>query len=264
MKVLIVDDKRENLEAAKQAAMDFPEIEFEFLTSASQGLKRLEGPMVDGIITDLFFPPEQDEELLHEYRAYIQKVLRNPKFPDIVREFYWDDWEKANVKLEDTIQVMKEGNIRGPLAREIRRREARGFNLEAERSRLANLTETEEPQYPYGGILMLRAKALCKRHVLITDLHRHAGIEIIDLEDSIDGRILLLPLVEEGVINLKEIEGGGGLTYIGSGELLQHINPEEWEQAMTRMSKEEFKIFRKNRKEQPASWAVAIKKALAQ
>lgn len=259
-RIIVVDDKRENLEAAKQAAKEFPEIEFEFLTSASQGLRRLEDPLVDGIITDLFFPPEQDEELLREYGSYIQKVRRSPKFPDIVKECYYDQWEKANKKVEDLVQVMKEGNSRAPLEREIKRQEAEGFNPEPLRTHLANLPE--ERQFPYGGVLMLRAKALGKRHVLITDLHRHAG-EFLDMEDAIDGWFLFLPLMEEEIMTLEEVDSDRGRAYIGDGEL-SNVYSAEYERIMRGKSEMTYEMFRKGRKEQPAAWVLAIKKVLAQ
>ena len=205
MKILIVDDAQKNLKAAKLAANGFPEIEFEFLSSASQALKKIEG--ADRIITDLFFPPEEDEELTKEYSFFVDRISKSPKLEEVVEKYYslrTDlDMEKS---FQNTLKLMREGT-----------------------------------QFLYGGVLMLRAKAQGKHHVLITNLHKHATY-CTDLANSIDGMIVLLPLIEESIISVEQAmsDGRGSLTYVGEDELLfggggSKESPRAWEKALIKL-----------------------------
>lgn len=236
MKLLIVDDDQKNIEAAMQAAKRFPEHEFKFLTSPSQALREMGD--ADYIITDLFFPPNKEEELACEYRLYRSKVADSPAFDEVVREYYQGDWDRATTKLLDTLEVMRDGTIRGPLERLIQTLETHGRDATDKRQILENLPPK---QFPYGGVLMLRARALGKSCVLITDLHRHAT-NYTDSASATNGMILLLPLMEAGIITIKNAmeDGAGSMTYVGGHDLVEGT------------------------KENPDSWAKAIKKAIAQ
>lgn len=250
MKILVVEDKSENLEAAKRAVLQFSEVEFEFLTSASQALGKI--GKVDGIITDLFFPQEYDEKLNQEYQFYIERFTNSSTiFQVVVDEFYGNDISQATERLQEVVQMMREGNIQLSLQRVIERVKSYGYKDEeflvaTESVRKALEASLSNPLFPYGAVLMLLAKAAGISHVLITDLHRHAN-RYQTHSDSIDGMILLLPLIEEGVMTVQQaiVDGDGSTTYVGKHGLV-------CEEPFT------------SGKENPKSWVRAIRKVLAQ
>lgn len=238
MKIIVADDSSKNLEAAKKAAKNFPELEFEFSSSASQALRKLR--RADGIITDLFFPPEEDKKLNQEYQLYIERVINSPKFQEVIREYYDHDVQKAKDRLLDVLFVMQTGTIQRSLEQEIKYCKLQNNNkmVQENQKRLKNIPP---PQFPYGGAIMLRAKAAGKCLTLITDLHRH-GMSLENSATIIDGMILLLPLIEKGIITIEQArwDGQGSTTYLGREELVGYG------------------------KENPESWAMAIRKALLQ
>lgn len=236
MKILIVDDSDKNLAAAQEAAKKFEkELEFEFTTSAGEALAKLE--RVDAIITDLFFPPEQNEELLRAYEEYIRKTAESPMFRKVVAEYYHYDYQEAKDTLQVNLAVMREGTIRAA----VERASWLWKDIKEYQEVLNNLPPA---QFAYGGVLMLKAKRLRKKHVLVTDLHRHFWGNFWgncrNHVRSVDGMIVLLPLMEAGIISIREAtcDGWGSYTYIGRDRMYLNgreggkENPEVWEEAI--------------------------------
>lgn len=248
----MIEDKKENLEAAKQAASNFPQIEFEFLASASQAMRRLQEPDVDGIATGLFFPPEEKEELNTLYRSYLKRTFNSSGFKssifrEVMEKHYRNRWWEAIEKITEAFWTATEGSDQVVIERWIVEMGAsHDPRIHEEiipilRYMLENLPA---PEFPYGAPLMLRAETMEKKCVLITELHycnNRIGGPQSRLADAVDGMILLLPLMEEGVLTVPQAmeDGKGSLTYIGRGELV-------------------------NSKEEPESWKKAIEKILSQ
>lgn len=223
MRILIADDTIENLEAAKKAAINFPEQEFYFTNSAKEAMTQL--AKVDAVITDLFFPDEghEDGEALDvSYSGYRSKMIESPALDEVVRNYYHGEKEKAEEKLENVLMFLEDGTIRSVIEGLILLFEERG-GLFDERS--ANrfrevLRNLPAPKFPYGAALMLHAKNLERRCCLVSDIHCHAG-ECKNAPSAFDAMILLLPLIEEDIITVKQAmdDGRGSLTYLGESEV---------------------------------------------
>lgn len=242
--VLIVDDSTENLEAAKQAAENFPEHEFRFTNSAKEAVGAI--TETDAVITDLFFPDEghaDGGELDWYYSTYRSKMLDNPAFSEVVRSYYDGKQWKAEENLDNALALLEDGTIRRAVEGLVQLYDRRArldqyFKKYADeyRERLRNLPAS---QFPYGGALILRAKELGKRHCLVSDIHRHAG-DYKDAPSAIDGMVLLLPLMGEGIISVEQVkyDGRESLTYLGSDEV-HHTgkgknDPVVWTEAIRR------------------------------
>lgn len=63
-KIIVVDDTKENLTAARKAAKKFDGCQFVFLNNATKALEMIRNgkDTVDGVITDIFFPKEESVE----------------------------------------------------------------------------------------------------------------------------------------------------------------------------------------------------------
>ncbi len=225
MKIIIIDDSAKNLEAAKKAAEQFPEHEFEFADRASEALGTIAS--FDGVITDLFFPDENHGEgtaLGDAYGEYLAKLKKDEKtYLKVLKEYYDYDFERAVWKFECAIGMATDGTSRVAVEGLIRSCEEDGdrHGLEAYRKRLENLPPA---QFPYGGAIMLRAHELGKKLCLVSDIHSHAG-NYTDNVSSVDGMMLLLPLIGEGIVSVREAtyDGEGSLKYMGSDELSHAI-----------------------------------------
>lgn len=246
MNILIVDDTAENLEAAKQAAANFTEHKFRFMNSAKEAAAAISE--VDAIITDLFFPDEGHEDdgvLAALYLDYRCGVSYGQAFDQVEKEYYGGNQRQANWKLNDVLGLLEDGTMQKAIENLVEFFEGRGYlrDQESAKKHRARLQSLPTPQFPYGGALMLCAKELGKRHCLVSDIHRHAG-SYEDVSDAIDGMILLLPLIEKGVVSVKQAtaDGKGSLTYLGSDEIRQAGK----------------------RKSDPAVWAEAIRRTLKQ
>ncbi|MFZ5932575.1 MAG: hypothetical protein ACOYT7_00600 [Patescibacteria group bacterium] len=246
MRILIVEDSTENLEAAKQAAVEFPEHEFSFTSSAKEAIVKM--AEVDAVITDLFFPNEGHEdggELDMLYALYRSKMVDNPAFDEVVRSYYKGDESRANEKLADALGLLEDGTIRNAVKRLICFFEGEGNKEWADmyRKKLKNLPR---PQFPYGGAIVLKAKKIGKRICLVSDIHRHAE-SYKNAADAIDGMMLLLPLIGEGIISVEQAtyDGRNSLTYLGSDEIAETDKG-------------------RGEKSDAAVWAEAIRRILAQ
>ncbi|MDO8569229.1 MAG: response regulator [bacterium] len=216
MKILIVDDTQANLEAAKKAAEEFKENEFVFVSTASEALRLMKG--FDGLITDLFLPAEEDKDLNLAYFSYLRKVATS----DNAHKF--------------TAMAMGASNAGRAL----------GETIEVMRSGISERSKT--PQFPYGGVLMLKAKSLDLKHVLISDVHRH-GTSHEDQATSVSAMAVLLPIIEEGIFTAKQAaeDGAGSKTYMGMEPLYKATRDSEI-----------------HGKENPMAWKVAITMVLNQ
>lgn len=223
MKFIVTDDTAENLNAAKEAAKKFPEHEFVFTSSAAEAIKLL--PDTDGVITDLFFPPEGHLEhgnpLFFPYNKYEEGMIganHTPVFEQVVDQLNYDgDRRKAENNLHNAVGLVADGTIRTALEDLIRVVQGWGGDVSKYRERLQNLPA---PQFPYGAAVMLAAKKAGKRHVLVTDMHRHAG-DYTSASSAIDGLVLLIPLMAEGITTAEEVQWDGlySTTYIASDRL---------------------------------------------
>lgn len=233
MKIIIVDDTQENLDAARIASSKFPDHQFLLVGNASEAAAELAN--VDGIITDLFFPQEEGYRSDSHYMAYMSRMTtESPVFKEVV-DVYYDGWfRQAEEKLDDVLGLLKDGTIRVAVERLIALFERRGSQSSAQEYRelLKNLPD---PQFPYGAGLMLKAKNLGKRCCLVTYLHRHAG-GYKDAVGALDGMILLFPLIEAGILTVKQAKHDGydSLTYLGGASIWSYgkESPYVWAEAI--------------------------------
>ena len=233
MKLIVVDDTVENLNAAKEAARSFPEQEFVFTSSASEALTLL--PDADGVVTDLFFPPEGHMELesplfmpYNNFYGATSEAGYEPAFGEVVNSYYRGDEHMARDKHLAALDLINKGTIRGALEDLIRVivRQGRSADAEEYRVKLKNLPPL---QFPYGAALMLAAKKIGKRHVLVSDIHRHAG-DFKSASSAVDAMVLLLALIAKGIMNIEEVtyDGKNSHTYLGSDrirELAGEVRP---------------------------------------
>jgi len=246
MKIIITDDSAANLKAAKNAAERFPEHEFVFTNNASKALDLIAS--ADAIITDLFFPEEDHSAgtpLGDVYGKYCGKLQKDSTYLKVLREYYCGDSQRAEQKLKYAIGMAMDGTNKVALEGLVRSCEERGnySGLEGYRERLKNLSPA---QFPYGGAVMLMAHRLRKKLCLVSDIHRHAG-SYQDNAGSVDGMLLLLPLISKGIVSVRKVtyDGEGSLKYMGSDELSSAIGgspdgilkerPEVWVEAIRRV-----------------------------
>jgi hypothetical protein len=79
------------------------------------------------------------------------------------------------------------------------------------------LEKLPAPEFPYGGVIMLKAKTLGKKCVLITNLHRHST-SFTDAATSVDGFMLLLPLIEAGIVTAEQVSLGEADCYMSDAK----------------------------------------------
>jgi len=246
MRILITDDTNENLEAARQAAKGFPEHEFVFSNSAKETVALLN--TVDAVITDLFFPDENHygTDLGDAYESYCLEVRPSDIYEKVVEGYYSRDRDRANEALNNAIDLLCDGTIRGAIEGWINYYEhGRYADKERADEYRERLKSLPAPQFPYGAAVMLLAKELGKRHCLVSNIHSHQ-LECKDAASAIDGMILLLPLMSSNIISIEEArcDGDGSLTYIGGDEV--------------------YRRTKQRSKNNPAVWAEAIRRILAQ
>lgn len=231
MKILVVDDRTEFLDVARAVAAKFPEVQFGFTTSAADALKRI--AEYDGVVTDMFFPSEEDPALNFAYRRYMRQTADSPAFFEVIDVFYgtFGGIEKAEQKLRDCLELMRTGTIRDILEKQIGIAKQKGYDYAEEEKCLENLPA---PEFPYGGVIMLKAKALGKKCILITNLHHHAT-SYDSAATAIDGFMLLLPLIEEGIVTAEEVSFGFGDSYISNAK---KEKPEDFRKAIKLLLKQ--------------------------
>lgn len=247
MKMIIVDDTVENLDAAKNASKNFFGHEFLFFTSAVEAVDALEG--ADAIISDLFFPPEDCSGLLGELYEDYKSEMDHPIFFRVVDEYYGGDWNRGVSKREDAIALLRDGTIKRPVQRlldffkkrkqQSRSKYEREMDAESIQKYGEILQNLPAPQFPYGGALILEAKKRGKAACLVSDIHRHAG-EYKDSASAIDGMVLLIPLMGAEVFSVEQgrLDGKESVTYIGGDQIWElgkwerKTSPEVWRRAI--------------------------------
>lgn len=244
MRILIVDDTKENLEAAKQASVNFPEHEFLFTNSAEEASVKI--AEIDAIITDLFFPDEnhanyewERDGFVMSYNSFCERLGEaesTPVFEEVVQKYYYNNHVEAEKKHFAALDLVYEGTICQALKDLIQAIERQGQDASELRERLNNLPA---PQFPYGAALMLHAKKLGKNHCLVSNVHRHAGSHE-NAPSAIDGMVLLLPLMEASIISVEQAmyDGKDSLTYLGGDEIYRFgkgkDDPTVWAEAIRR------------------------------
>lgn len=248
MRILIVDDTKENLEAAKQASVNFPEHEFLFTNSAEEATMEL--AETDALITDLFFPDENHKnydcdrmDFILSYNNFyrmLSSMQFTSLFKEVVQKYYNNNLIKAEEKHIEALELASDGTIRNALENLIRDIEKQGRDANEWRESLNNLPT---PQFPYGGALILRAKEFGKDHCLISDIHRHAG-SYKNAPSAIEGMALLLPLMYAGIISVEQAmyDGKDSLTYLGGDEIYRFgkgkNDPAVWLEAIRRTTRQ--------------------------
>lgn len=221
MKILIADDATANMEAAKQAAAHFPEHEFIFTNSASEAFELL--PSVDGVITDLFFKEDLTNSLIEVYETYTKMVQQSPMFSEVIEQMYQGDRLRAEQKLENVLYFLTKGTTKSVKSSAVSTRTISDLiNSVGDPVEVQYIDENSAvaPEFPFGGLLMLKAKELGKFHCLVSNIHRHAG-SYSDTASSLDAMVLLMPLMEKDVVTPKQtlFDGEDSLTYIGGDEI---------------------------------------------
>lgn len=266
-KFLIVDDTTENLDAAKEAAKQFPEHEFVFTNSATEALQQL--PEVDGIITDLFFPSEGHQESGHPLNgpySHFQEEAAGARHHAVFDQAvacnnYGGDKLEAENDHRAMLDLINEGTIRGALELVIQKVQHWPPGMERRQQELIQeytekLHNLPELRFPYGAVLMLVADDMGKRHVLVTDIHRHAGGGEEPAANSSAGIVLLLPLAMRGIVTVEELlwDGKNSRTYMAS-DLIGTMNLKEDEYP--------GRGWKPVTKKNPVCWVEAIRRITA-
>jgi hypothetical protein len=250
MKILVVDDTKENLKTAKLASENFSEHEFTFLSSAKEAASVLSG--FDAVITDLFFPREikrgETSQLKDWYKIYCSNVNKGAIFEQVCEGYssYKNNRVYADLSLEDTRSFLRNGTIRKILERMIRESDDPKY--------LETLRSLPPAQFPYGGAIMLFAKDLGKKLCLVSDIHRHR-MRMNDAASSIDAIILLMPLVSAGILTVKQVGKDGTHSY--------DDREENWEECPTYMGMDAISHYGKSKTE-VSVWEEAIKRIVSQ
>lgn len=234
-KIIIVDDTNENLEAAKQAALQFPEHEFMFTTSANEAFKML--PSADAIVTDLFFKEIATGELASEYESYIEQVVPEKLLPyEMIADY--------SKRMDASLEVLKTG---------IPENAIKNVNLgRGYEEQVSKMISELKPEFPFGGAIMRSAKRQGKKLCLVSNVHRHASNHSNSTSSSA-GVVLLAPLLED-ILTADQLlyDGEGSLTYMGGDEIYKHdkeIEEGKWQ----RTGKTDVNV-----------WVEAIRRLLAQ
>lgn len=222
MKILIVEDNKENMKAAEEAVKKFKLHDFEFSLFAKTAFKKIEE--VEGVITDLFFK----EEKIADYDKFVSVVekARNTKtIRNMLEEKYYNNKSYCG-------EVLNDGDYR--IAKKIDAAFDKAIML------LKNGTHREE--FALGGCLMIKAKQLEIKSCLVSTIHHHS-CNMGEESAFGDGVIILIPLIEAGIITVDDATGDGYLSnnYIGGDtvcSLGKKNNPKTWEKAIERLIKQ--------------------------
>ncbi len=260
VKLIIVDDTAANLDAAKEAATKFPEHEFVFTSSAHEALGLL--PHADGVITDLFFPSEDGAGTNEQYTRYVAMMGEAeslPTFGEVVRDYYEGKRFEAKKRLNFARSFLSDGTIREALEELVATLKGWGNDVSHYVKQLENLPA---PQLPYGTAIMLAAKQFGKKSVLVTDMHRHAG-GYSTPSNSFDAMVLLLPLMAEGILTIKDVTWDGAIPQYDENHSYTHSLGSKFYIASDRIRK---LVGRDSdlSKNSPVVWTEAIQMAIDQ
>lgn len=201
IKILVVDDTKANIEAAKVASKEFPQHEFAFMTSANEAFEKIEN--FDAVITDLFFPEKPGNSMSVIYKEMQKEYSEDNFIYDRLiagaRHLF------SSKRLQKNIEIVKNG-----LHQDLESRE-----------------ELNEPEFPLGLAIFISAVKNANRRCLVSGIHCH-GVA--------DGDIILLPLMS-GIggwsFDAKQNYGENTLNYFSDNRLYggKHL-PLVWEKAI--------------------------------
>lgn len=163
----------------------------------------------DIVLSDLLFKGN-DEKTHPKYLDYLREIIPSgAAFKNVLKNYYKNDIQRTDESLNKTLNALRTGTVDpAEIKRRIENIKNSQFGLDIDKfdmyTHLLSDIETgkAEPEFAYGGPLMLEANRLRKPSVLVTSLHRHAS-DGSSVATSIDGVIALLPLIESRVITYK-------------------------------------------------------------
>lgn len=216
MTILIADDAQVNLNAAKQAASQFPEHTFLFTSSAEEAIGLIES--VDCVISDLFFEGEIGTSIAKPYAEYVAMIHQDsPLFSEYIKNYALGHYQAEKVlyakdKLQDVLTIMQTGSL-----------------LQLKLIRLKDQYSVEQIhkwyekfpiEFPLGGVLILKSAELKKHHCLISNIHYHST-NAADNTSAVDGNIVLMPLIEKAILSSDQVKSDGlnCLNYMGKNEI---------------------------------------------
>jgi len=213
----------------------------EYFNRAGEAIRAMQG--FDAVVTDFLFKGE-DKDLHSKYLwDYVRAIATgkfNSAFGKILNRYYNDDSTKAQIKLGETLEALRTGKVSEIALEElILQYSGKGDDFHRKQREkfealLRNLPNIE-PEFAYGGPIMLEAAKQGKPSVLITSIHRHAG-DFSSVATSIAGVIALLPLIEQGVISVEGAINDRDTKYAGSDEGGGHKDsPEGWKVALAKV-----------------------------
>ena len=195
LKILVVDDTQENINAAQIASKNFPQHEFVFMTSAEKAFDQIDD--FDAIITDLFFPESPSGRMTKLYQ------------------------EMQSVFSEDNKSWKRLAEVETFLFREI----TPGERLE---KNLSYVRDGSKHGFPLGLPIMIQANQQYKKTCLVSSIggghNNHGGV---------DGVIILLPLVDRGILSVRTQRNMctyNGINFADTGTAKNE--PEIWEKAI--------------------------------
>lgn len=162
MKVLVVEDKRENVEVARSVYHAMEGIEAEFAMTFREGIKRLEEENFDSVVIDLFIPEDSNdsseagEQLLKRLQDDHGTIAR-------LEEIVWEGFEELSKEKKEQYRETY---------RKISQERVEKYSAELKQlnSRLENMKE-----YPLG---LLIAEYCIKQRIpfiMVSEGHRHQG-----------------------------------------------------------------------------------------
>lgn len=187
MKILVVEDNEKNVIAAKEAAAQFSNHEFQFVANAEDALTNLD--WADGVITDCFLPKASVNH--GELWWGLRKAVWGIDAPALSNS----DSYRELCKYVGELQMAKQATETLGLVGEALMREGKSV-------------------LPYGLVIMTNAHRAGKKTVMITDLHRHATNHGEAKEYS--GYVLLPCLADEGILTVEDIKRSDGPHFVGS------------------------------------------------
>jgi hypothetical protein len=196
-----------------------------YVSNAGEALQSI--GEADVVITDFFFKGK-DDKIHEQYLDYVKAVEDSSLFEGEVRGPYRGDYSFAYKTLEETLDALRTGKTNEKALRE--RVEAGASFLKEALNNLPNV----EPEFAYGGQIMLESEKQGKPSVLITSIHRHAT-KADSVATAINGVMALYPLIEKDIINASEAENDGGRRYVGQevgGD--KKDTPEGWNVALAK------------------------------
>jgi len=175
----------------------------EYFQKASEALKEMQ--RFDAVVTDFLFKGRDDDAHI-QYSAYLDGIQNSIlAFREVVRNYYKCNLYKAEARQKEALDTLRTGRISKMSIRNLMEFYSEDSEFDREqRSKYEQLSANlpnVEPEFAYGGPVMIEAQNQGKPSVLVTNLHRHAG-QFDSVANSIDGVVALLPLIEREIISV--------------------------------------------------------------